>query len=288
MKKQDIIPSSKSLKLDDSFKEFNGAEQTTIIQVNGHYAICEKLVEYGDNNGILIRLCPSIQGSQGSTILGSSTGEMIGDTKWSKYWFIASARVEILPDPDSVTGGIYLASDGPQTTENGHQINSSLSVNAGFFGGTPTGGVAASSSFATTIGDFSVANSSAFQKGHLIHSYNLAATSAGAFDPKGGGVNWWTIINAWDLIFHGDSKGNLFSGIFGEPASPPQASYSNLPIASQGFWVVPTSWKGKTTFTIRISVLYLATHTNFAGPHVNHASFSHTIPFQIDWSGLGA
>jgi len=290
MLQRDTIQCSWTKTLDDSFGEADDGRPTSQdsqVQMNCTYAICKQMAEFGNKSGILIHLCPSVAGAQATTVSGSKSGMMMLDTTWSKYWFITAIKVKIYPDDASQAAGVKIGYDAPPTTENNHQIDSSISVNAGFFGGTPTGGVAASCSFSTTIGDFKVDNNSDFGKGVLEHNYSMAATKQGPFDPKGGGINWWSgLLGGWGFLIHADSGGGLFGGIMGTPNDPPDAAVSNLPIASQGLWVVPDEFSGQTTFTVEFEILYLAAHTNALGPyiHSDKADFSQT--FVIDWSQI--
>jgi hypothetical protein len=261
MKLADTIISSHTCTLEDRFNEGQGKVQTASIQLVCRYSIVQQLTAYGGRNGLLVALCPSNEGTVASSVQATADS-LIVDDSFDKYWFTKTAVVSINSGP-----GMSIGNEGPGTTPMGHQVSSSISINAGFFGDMPTGGVAYTSSSSISLPDFAVLDQSQNSSGTLHHYYGLAATSGGAFT---------------------DDK-DMFSTVLDMPYEPPALAKTNLPIPSQGFWICNEGFNGVSNVSITVTHTLLAVDVTYINVPPEYAwlesSYSSTINLPaIDWS----
>jgi len=162
---------------------------------------------------------------KGSTVAASQFGKLVFNRPDLKGWFTEEVIVDMhLTDERAV-----IQQDSPPTTQGVGTVTSStglsINENLGTLGPIPTTGVGVGvtigTSFSASVEDFRTVNDSSNQ--HVVHSYQLASTSGGAFHSPS------------DLV---DTSG---AGQFqGTPLlDPPRLSISNLPLLSQVIFLVP-------------------------------------------------
>ncbi|WP_326523919.1 hypothetical protein [Sphingomonas sp.] len=187
-----------------------------------------------------------------------SSGGMLFDRNDKRGYFQDQIVVEMFLTSDGQTprSDFRRVSDGPQTVNGSGATSSSVSVsfsvsgsvNAGFFGGTPTGGgsvgaslgVTNSHSFSRNLADFKAVNTST--QTLIQHTYKMSQSSGAAYD------------SANDLVPKGDAIGffDAFKGIV--LYNPPDLATSNLPLISQAVWQATSNREYDETIGVAIKV----------------------------------
>ena len=166
-----------------------------------------------------------------------SSGKMLVDKPDQKGWFQDNVKVEMWLEEANgqPRTDLFRMSDGPATYNGTGATSSSVSfsfsggVNAGFFGGTPTGGASAtvgvsdSHGFSSNLMDFRVVNNSDQYKAE--HSYLMSKSADGP-----------AYNTPTDLVPDGGSIGFIQAFQAIKLYTPPDLATANLPLLSQCVW----------------------------------------------------
>jgi hypothetical protein len=267
----------------DQYNEANGATQTAELGIGASWGILGQIsgTDSEHVNGIMISLAPSSSGAASSSVMASTSGQMLMSTKYSQYWWLLGAGVQIQPDSASP---VTLAVAGPIGTQDMNTVSTSVSIGAGFFGGDPTANGSYSTSFSTSFSDFQVSDLSQLQGSALKTLYYMSSYSDGQFYPDGRNyLTWQENLDPLSPDFLSDLQSRA-----GGPFRVHQPSYnawqSSLPLISQGIWVVDQAFTGVTTFSITTYLTFAAWHLNFESAYAAVYPVCQTTSFQVDWS----
>lgn len=207
--------------------------QTPYLRLNGKWNV----YDFTDENSSFPQTFLSIV-LEGGAIAADVTGKMTNNRDDKRGYYTESAQVTMSLEDRNAS----LYADGPQTTTGSSATTSStaigVNVGAGTFAAMPTTsasfGLTIGSSFTRDLSDFKVQNNSTLQQ--LVHNYQLATTTGGTYN------------SANDLP--DTSSGGYFKGcpLF----RLPDLAVSNLPIMSQGIWIVDSKKAIDTAVNIHV------------------------------------
>lgn len=222
-----------------------------------------------------------------------SSGKMFWDADDERGFYQDQVDVEMFLSRDGTTpiDDLPRASDAPETVNGSGATSSSVSIsfsvsgsaNAGFFGGTPTGGVGGGASlgvsnthsFSKNLSDFKAINNT--ERYTIRHTYKMAESSGGAYE------------KAIDLVPKGDDIGFVQAFRKIKLHRPPDLAISNLPLISQAAWQATTSreYDEKIHAVIKVTqrVVHVEGTNNFTSVHSESTGrkllFTHSEPITL-------